>query len=568
MKVQSILRRAAATTMIAAGLGAAPAAAAPGVPDPGFAFGGVKEISFAGHAAQARRIIPADTGFAVVGETETTTSAQGAIAVAGLAAGGQRDGTFGGLVPWDMAGPTAADAIRAAGNRLVIAANGTPGDAFPNRIRLIGTGTGGRPDGVFGAGGFRDITHPGEAVRLLNGPGGTILVAGVSNAGDGTPNGALLVRLTPDGDELTTGVVPLGANAQVGGAVERPDGSVLLVGADPRLFVVRFRADGTPDPTFGTAGVAHLPVTNVQVDDARLDAAGRILVAGAHLGDLGRSVDVPVRPLLARLTATGTGIDGSLARVGRGPGDVDELTGVAPTGGGKILASSDDGRVLRFSGSGRPDLRFGAGGTSPAPEIRVFSTAGLTVVGNGAFLGGDSLKPSGFQNNLAVEKVRLTGSGLVRPRRRAFVQLHRTAGHVFVQVPVSPRDQPIGSGVTVPLLTRSINGGDGFFYTPPGAIAGAGNGTVRVNGVGGSATVQRARFTLRRITGRIAELNLAKVKCGARRTTRVRLVGKFQLRAGGRTIRNGTRKALFLIRRACGKQPKVVVLQGKVKVTP
>jgi hypothetical protein len=541
-------------------------AAAPGVPDRGFGTGGISRQAFPGDAAQAVAVLPAGGGLAVVGETATTTSRQGRIIVSGFSAGGVLDPSFGSTFGWDNAAPVVGGTLRAAGNRLVIAQNGTPGGAFPERIRLTGTGAAGKVDPVFGTGGHVTLSTPGRAVRLLAATDGTLLVAGERAAtSSGAVTGALLTRVTPDGVELGSGTIPLGPEASVGAAVRLADDSVLVVGSDPHLFLARFTPAGNPDPTFGTGGVRHLGGGDVLVDDARLDGEGRLLVAGAHLGNLGRSVGAPVRPLLARMSASGAP-DGSFAAVGRGPGDVDELTSVR-TAGGRIYASAPDGRVLRFSGAGRPDLRFGAGGTSVPTATQFFDGTGLALLGGGALVAGATPAPTGFDNRLAVTRVKLTGSTLLRPARRARVQLHRAGGKVTVRVPVSPADQPVGRGVTVPLLVRSINGGDGFHFAPPGAVAGALRGSVTVTGVGGAAVVRHARFTLRRAAKRIAELDLARPKCGAVRRTSMRLRGPWLIRDGKVIIRNSTHRAVVLVSRRCGTATKVRALRGKVTVT-
>lgn len=549
---------------LAAGALAAPAGAASGVPDPDFGNGGVAQIAYPNDAAQGQVVVPTGDGIVVVGETATTTSRQGRIVVAGFGANGVVDGSFGSLIGWGDAAPVVGGAVREAGDRLVIATTGTPGDTFPFRIRLTGTGARGGLDPVFGAGGHRTLSTEGRVVALTQNIAGTLLVVGERS---GSPNRVFLARVSADGTELGSRSIALGDEEAVGAAQLMPDGSMLVFGTDPDLFVARFRADGEPDTAFGTNGVLHTGIDDVQVDDATLDNQGRIVIAGAHVGDLGRSVGVAVKPLLLRMSASGE-LDDTFADVGRSAGYVDELTSVQVAPSGTIYASSTDGRVLRFTPSGRSGLHFGVGGVSVAPRIKVFDTAGLVLSGADALYTGDALPPSGFNNRLALGEVQLTGAGTVVPRARIRVRVRRVAGRVTVRTPVSPADQALRGTIGLPLLTKKINGGDGFFYTPPGGVVGAAGGTAFVSGRGGAAKVRHARFTLRRAVarGKIAELDLARPRCGATRRSRVRLRAGFVVKTGRLVIRNRSHRALVAITRRCGRPTNVTVLQGSASV--
>jgi hypothetical protein len=154
------------------------------------------------------------------------------------------------------------------------------------------------------------------------------------------------------------------------------------------------------------------------------------------------------------------------------------------------------------------------------------------------------------------------------PRPRIRVRARRVAGRVTVRTPVSPADQVLRGTIALPLLTKKINGGDGFFYTPPGGVVGAAGGTVYVSGRGGAAKVRHARFTLRRAIApnKIAELDLAPPRCGATRRSRVRLRGGFVVKTGRLVIRNRSHRALVAITRRCGQPTNVTVLQGSASV--
>jgi uncharacterized delta-60 repeat protein len=140
-------------------------------------------------------------------------------------------------------------------------------------------------------------TFDGGAVRLT--PAGAL---DPSFGGDGR----VTIELGSSFDELT--------------AVDIADGgAVIAAGFGNALAVVRFAADGTPDPAFGTGGIAAPPITGMIPDRVRALADGRILLAGYRFG---LSFDLVV----ARLTANGAldptfGTGGIVAHA------------VAPTGG-------------------------------------------------------------------------------------------------------------------------------------------------------------------------------------------------------------------------------------------
>ncbi|WP_328967093.1 delta-60 repeat domain-containing protein [Streptomyces sp. NBC_00239] len=111
----------------------------------------------------------------------------------------------------------------------------------------------------------------------------TLALPGAARAADGDPDPAFGAA----GRVLTA----LAATEDVQDMVVRPDGRILTAGTrwtggadgggDGDFAVVRYRADGTPDPEFGTGGVA---VTDLGGDDvadgAALQSDGKLLVVG------------------------------------------------------------------------------------------------------------------------------------------------------------------------------------------------------------------------------------------------------------------------------------------------
>jgi uncharacterized delta-60 repeat protein len=146
---------------------------------------------------------------------------------------------------------------------------------------------------------------------------GKVLVAGsghYSNA-DPTPKFGL-VRLNADlsvdktfnsaGPGPDSWGVLLQADAADSGeslaaVLQQPDGHIVMVGSGTKsgtgyLDIIRLDASGTPDPQFGTNGIAELP-TAVSINGAKLDRAGRILVIASPADADG--------VILARVTSAG-----------------------------------------------------------------------------------------------------------------------------------------------------------------------------------------------------------------------------------------------------------------------
>jgi uncharacterized delta-60 repeat protein len=127
---------------------------------------------------------------------------------------------------------------------------------------------------------------------------GKLVVAGdaMITGNDVSPNGVALARYLPGGrlDGTFGGgdgvVVEQFDEEGTGGKVVaiQPDGKVLVAGqlgcCIARLYVARYLADGTRDPSFGTAGVAKNtpPVCcdGAQPTGLALDSKGRIVVSG------------------------------------------------------------------------------------------------------------------------------------------------------------------------------------------------------------------------------------------------------------------------------------------------
>ena len=199
-------------------------------------------------------------------------------------------------------------------------------------------------------------------------------------------NGSLDQSALQDGRALP------GVSGNVRGVTGLEDGGALLLGVggtgSEDAMIVRVRADGTPDPSFGKDGVVLLQLARrrndyAQAIAARVLASGKILVAGGD--DRGAFV--------ARLLPTGAldpdfGTDGiahpmrgvrdffatDLFLVGRGRS---VIVGEAVTKGASVDGYDDrnfDFAAARVDRRGRPDHTFGRKGLVTVPVGRETST--------------------------------------------------------------------------------------------------------------------------------------------------------------------------------------------------
>lgn len=186
-------------------------------------------------------------------------------------------------------------------NKIVVAADVAPANSDDEfDIALLRFNADGSLDPGFGTGGIV-IINPSFTQRVgdvLLQPDGKIIVIGFTQSDsneedylvarfntDGTPdssfgsNGLVTIDFSGDTDEATAGFL-------------QPDGS-LLIGGSVLVFedlgIAKLLPDGTPDPSFGNAGLVTLDIEHGEflVDLAAL-ADGRIIVAGR--GDAGTTL--------------------------------------------------------------------------------------------------------------------------------------------------------------------------------------------------------------------------------------------------------------------------------------
>ncbi len=226
----------------------------------------------------------------------------------------------------------------------------------------------GELDPTFGAAGIAVVSDLTRAVAAMSLADGDVMVAG------SRPDEFALVRLNSDGGidssfgAFGVSAVHVGSNAETAGAIQQPDGRVVVAGSVvqdvsptcvgcpttlPFMALVRFDPDGGVDASFGVAGVVVGERGDCAARAVRRQPDGHLLVAGRCGSDFA----------VIRLAADGM-LDqsfgsGGVATVPGGDGATDLL--IQPDGSVVTIgAAPGDGiRIVRFRPDGTVDPAFG-----------------------------------------------------------------------------------------------------------------------------------------------------------------------------------------------------------------
>lgn len=268
----------------------------------------------------------------------------------------------GGSVHTDVSGTDgydAATAVAVQADGKIVAAGSSAGRDSTD-FALVRYSPDGTLDTTFGAGG-RTLTDLGGADRAAAAavaPNGAIVVAGDSDTGDSTdfavtryrPDGGLDASFG-DGGAVVSDLRGAGGYDEGRAVTVRSDGAVVVTGssnaAGTRDFaLVRYRPDGSADPTFGTDGTVLTDLSGVGgVDSAvavTLTPRGQIVAAG--IARLPRNTDMAV----ARYYD-----DGSLdTAFGDGGATVTDMTGVTASDAAYATVARPDGRIVVAGSAG------------------------------------------------------------------------------------------------------------------------------------------------------------------------------------------------------------------------
>jgi uncharacterized delta-60 repeat protein len=307
---------------------------------------------------------------------------------------GTADSTFGGTGAVDILCPEQASGIHAVDTDLqhrVIAAGTITIPPRGKQVLIVRHNADGTPDTSIGDKGRVIVQfeyHPCQAVDMTEDPDGIFALVFVE-AGDRANFGLVKLRHTGQLDET------FGSGGRVvtsfGPAPSEPKafrfhnrgivavGEVLGVLRGPEIVALRWRFDGTLDPTFGENGRVRLTVQapstgepgNSQATDLFVDGAGNVLVVGSITFQ-----ERDTEAAAARWTAEGS-LDQTFHNDGKVlvnfPGGSSSATAVAQRQSGIVVAARVEGDrgfgLAKRQLSGPPDTTFGNRGFVIDPVI-------------------------------------------------------------------------------------------------------------------------------------------------------------------------------------------------------
>jgi uncharacterized delta-60 repeat protein len=228
-----------------------------------------------------------------------------------LLADGSPDLTFGSGSTFDgaaagLSGRVTGLLVRREGT-LTFTVGGGPSGVYPATFTVARVGVTGALDLAWGGGGTGITTialGPGQAAgigaaAIRQGPSGSTLVAGTDLTAAGTPRGAV-IRLRTDGVPDTrfgshgvARVARAGREIRIKAMVRDSTGRILLAGSGqpPEGLVLRLRANGKRDTTFGNNGITYPLLGRPPGGDPiyttldAIDANGaRAIIAGSAAG--------------------------------------------------------------------------------------------------------------------------------------------------------------------------------------------------------------------------------------------------------------------------------------------
>ncbi len=243
---------------------------------------------------------------------------------------------------------------------------------------------------------FADMSQVGFAGMALQGDG-KVVVAGNS------AYSVVLVRFNTDGSLDTTfnyvgALIASHGDSDIdettNGLVVQPDGKIVvaassLLGLAPRLTLLRFNADGSPDAAFGNNGRVSIPIESsnyVSANRLVRQPNGRLVLLGSKeaMRMVGfRPLDGAVDTTFGTAGVVDIPIQGSSNGV-----NVDEA--IATPDGTILVAFSTyqaSNRLMRFTPDGTPDNAFGTSGTFSSSQLPIVTKVALLPDGDLA-LGG------------------------------------------------------------------------------------------------------------------------------------------------------------------------------------
>ena len=252
-------------------------------------------------------------------------------------------------------------------------------------------------DPGFGAGGVVRTSPPAFLQAGVLQPDGKMVVVGSNGALDDLVVFRYLATGAPDPGFGGGGFVQtdLGGVDQAYAVALQPDGRIVVAGrTNDALAVVRYRADGTLDPAFGTGGrttTTFGPGSASEASSVGILSNGRIVVGGRT----GPVATDDVSMLLARYTSGGA-LDttfGSGGRVSQASSRMAVVDALVVQPGDRVVVAGTAGddvaqvpRLARYLADGSLDTTFGNGGSTSAPRGDSSTADDLAVDPSGRLL--------------------------------------------------------------------------------------------------------------------------------------------------------------------------------------
>jgi len=411
--------------------------------DTSFGTAGKVETPFPGGAAQISKVALTPTGKIVAAGTFYPTGGSGGnVALIRYNSNGALDSSFGsdGIVTANFAGTASSEQVNgmaiqgtSGDGDIVVAgeANGPPLVVFSSRYTIIGNpDSSDTPYGTTPSIGASfsccttgtTPTSKGNAIAIRSSDQAVFIAGQVQ----GTTNSEMLVlQYDQNGRPASAGSgeyrIPFaGKDAEARAVALQTDGKILVAGTALALSggvinssfnLVRLNADGTPDPTFGTAGKVETPFskalsmpTSIALSDSK------VLVAGFTMGGTPATASIAV----ARYNSNGT-LDSTFGTGGKFETNVGVNSGassITVQSDGKILVGGATATAADFSDGKMFALRLMGPVASPA---------GSPPGGGGSGGGGGGCNFSSFASTSpwlnAFWVIGLMGLGLLRRRK-------------------------------------------------------------------------------------------------------------------------------------------------------
>ena len=273
-------------------------------------------------------------------------------------------------------------ALQPDGKIVVVGNNANPANVD---IRVCRFNTNGTLDTTFDGDGIADTpigssTDAAFAVQIQ--PDGKILVSGRSDSEPVFVNSFAIVRYNANGSLDTTFdndgiVIVLGpGNAITDSIALQSDGKIVVAhnyytGSAYALTVLRFEANGSPDPTFDTDGRVLTTVgTNVEQAYVAIQKDGKIVVACSSFTSNAAGYDFWVVRYNSDGSTDGGFGNGGMVVTPIGAGAAFDMPrSIAIQANGKIVVggksptgSNSDFAAVRYNRNGSLDMKWGAGG--------------------------------------------------------------------------------------------------------------------------------------------------------------------------------------------------------------